>query len=235
MREIKEAIENSLEVTPQEKCKRLQRMKIQRGESIKIFNWRYRKIYNSLPKLYQTFITIEDYADSIIYCPYARSQVITQRCIDLEDAFEEAELAERTEEGGNLRNETVMTTVFNSQPFYYRSNIHPFKQFNYQSYSYNYNGRQYYSKKTPRNYTNYNENREFTTNNYNTKFNSKNEIMQSNNLENTIQNIKDSKIRNNLVDNEIKQTRNTILFVTVVDNKDTFINYVLIPLKNLLN
>ena len=59
--------------------------------------------------------------------------------------------------------------------------------------------------------------------------------MQSNNLENTIQNIKDSKIRNNLVDNEIKQTRNTILFVTVVDNKDTFINYVLIPLKNLLN
>jgi len=106
-------------------------MKIQRGESIKNFNWRYRKIYNSLPKLYQTFITIEDYADSIIYRPYARSQVITQRCIDLEDAFEEAELAERAEEGGNLRNETVMTTVFNSQPFYYRRNIHPFKQFNF--------------------------------------------------------------------------------------------------------
>ncbi|MBE6487081.1 MAG: hypothetical protein E7Z85_09605 [Methanosphaera stadtmanae] len=209
MREIKEAIENSLEVTPQEKCKRLQRMKIQRGESIKNFNWRYRKIYNSLPKLYQTFITIEDYADSIIYRPYARSQVITQRCIDLEDAFEEAELAERAEEGGNLRNETVMMTVFNSQPFYYRSNTHPFKQFNSPSYNYNYNGRQFYIKKTPRNYTNYNENREFTTNNFNTKFNSKNEIMQSNNLENTTQNIKDSKIRNNLVNNEIKQARNT--------------------------
>ncbi|KAG4096600.1 hypothetical protein H8356DRAFT_1326193 [Neocallimastix lanati (nom. inval.)] len=89
---------------------------------------------------------------------------------NLEDAFEEAELAERAEEGGNLRNETVMTTVFNSQP-------------------YNHNRRQYYFKKTPRNYTNYNENREFTTNNYNTKFNSKNEIMQNNNLENTTQNI----------------------------------------------
>jgi len=46
-------------------------------------------MYNNLPKFYQTFITVEDYEESIIYRPYARSQVITQRCLDLEDSFEE--------------------------------------------------------------------------------------------------------------------------------------------------
>ena len=107
-------MEDELEITPHEKCKRLQRMKIRKGESIKNFNWRYKKIYNNPPKIYQVFITVEDYADSIISRPYARSQVITQRCFDLEDAFEEAELAERAEEVGDTTNEAVMITVFNS-------------------------------------------------------------------------------------------------------------------------
>jgi len=124
--EIKKAIEDELEITPQEKCKRLQRMKIRRRERIKNFNWRYKKIYNNLPKIYQTFITVEGYADSIIYRPYTRSQVIIQRCFDLEDAFEEAELAERAEEVGDATNEQAMTTIFNSQPFYYKNSIHPF-------------------------------------------------------------------------------------------------------------
>ena len=101
-------------------------MKIRRRERIKNFNWRYKKIYNNLPKIYQTFITVEGYADSIIYRPYTRSQVIIQRCFDLEDAFEEAELAERAEEVGDATNEQAMTTIFNSQPFYYKNSIHPF-------------------------------------------------------------------------------------------------------------
>jgi hypothetical protein len=53
-------MEKELEITLQEKCKSLQRMKFRRGESIKNFNWRYKKIYNNLPKIYQTFITVED-------------------------------------------------------------------------------------------------------------------------------------------------------------------------------
>jgi len=129
--EMKEAIEDALEVTPQEKCKRLQNLKIRRGESIQNFNWRYKKLYNSLSRFYQSFITVEDYIESIAHRPYARSQVITQRCDDLEDAFEEAELAERAEEDINRKTEAVMVTFQSNQPYYYKVNYggHPFKSF----------------------------------------------------------------------------------------------------------
>jgi len=131
IQEIKDAIEKALDITPQEKCKRLQKLRIQKGESIRNFNWRYKKMYNNLPKFYQTFITVEDYEESIIYRPYARSQVITQRCLDLEDAFEEAELAERAEERRNNNNEVIMTTLYNNHPFYYNNNnytVNPYRQ-----------------------------------------------------------------------------------------------------------
>ena len=230
--EIKKAIENELEITPQEKCKRLQRMKIRRGESIKNFNWRYKKIYNNLPKIYQTFITVEDYADSIIYRPYARSQVITQRCFDLEDAFEEAELAERAEEIGDAANEAVMTTVFNSQPFYYRNNVHPFKQFNSSIYnknynqSYNQNHNQNYSRKqlynsynkrNQPNYQNYNEFNEFQHGFSNPKIaNNKRtynqeEYEQKNNLVNIKQNFDDTRLNNEFTNNETNQNRKKII------------------------
>eukprot|EP00833_Pecoramyces_ruminatium_P010203 jgi/Orpsp1_1/1184235/evm.model.c7180000088647.1 len=78
MEEMKKALEEALEVTPQDKCKRLQRLKIKRGESIKNFNWRYKKLYNNLPRIYQSFITVEDYTESISHRPFARAQVITQ-------------------------------------------------------------------------------------------------------------------------------------------------------------
>jgi len=77
--QMKKAIEDALEVTPQEKCKRFQKPRIKKGESIQNFNWRYKKLYNSLSKLYQSFITVDDYIESIASRPYARSQVITQR------------------------------------------------------------------------------------------------------------------------------------------------------------
>ncbi|ORY04882.1 hypothetical protein LY90DRAFT_519390, partial [Neocallimastix californiae] len=203
--EIKKAIENELEITPQEKCKRLQRMKIRRGESIKNFNWRYKKIYNNLPKIYQTFITVEDYADSIIYRPYARSQVITQRCFDLEDAFEEAELAERAEEIGDAANEAVMTTVFNSQPFYYRNNVHPFKQFNSSIYNKNYN-------------QSYNQNHNQIIHGFsnpkianNKRTYNQEEYEQKNNLVNIKQNFDDTRLNNEFTNNETNQNRKKII------------------------
>eukprot|EP00833_Pecoramyces_ruminatium_P014166 jgi/Orpsp1_1/1188198/evm.model.d7180000063130.1 len=146
---MKKALEDALEITPQEKCKRLQRMKIQKGESIKNFNWRYKKLYNNLSKFYQSFITVDDYVESISFRPYARAQVITQRCEDLEEAFEEAELAERAEERRNNGNEAIMTTLYNNQgsrlnqsTSNYRS--HPFKQFRNNNYS-NYDKTNYYN------------------------------------------------------------------------------------------
>ena len=54
---------------------------------------------------------MEDYTESISYRPFARAQVITQRCVDLEDAFKKAELVERAEERKET-NETVMSTLY---------------------------------------------------------------------------------------------------------------------------
>ena len=73
---------------------------------------------------------MDDYVESIRFRPYARSQVITQRCEDLEEAFEEAELAERAEinKTTSRSTATVMTTLFNNNSFY-RENVHPFRKF----------------------------------------------------------------------------------------------------------
>ena len=42
--DIKTAIEKFLDITPQEKCFNLKSLKIQKGESIKDFNWKIGKI-----------------------------------------------------------------------------------------------------------------------------------------------------------------------------------------------
>jgi len=73
---MKKALEDALEVIPQLKCKRLQKLNIKKNETIKNFNWRYKKLYNNLPRLYQEFITVDDYTESISYRPYQRVQVI---------------------------------------------------------------------------------------------------------------------------------------------------------------
>jgi len=80
---------------------------------------------------------VDDYVDSIRFRPYARSQVITQRCEDLEEAFEEAELEERAEIN-KTTSRIIMTTLFNNNSFY-RENVHPFRKFgsiNLNSYPY---------------------------------------------------------------------------------------------------
>jgi len=133
VKQMKKALEDALEVTPQLKCKRLQKLKIKKNETIKNFNWRYKKLYNNLPRLYQEFITVDDYAESISYRPYARAQVITNQCVDLEEAFEEAELAERAETNAkNFSSDKVFTTIY---PANKGSHQHPFSLFrsNYSS------------------------------------------------------------------------------------------------------
>ena len=76
VKQMKKALEDALEVIPQLKCKRLQKLNIKKNETIKNFNWRYKKLYNNLPRLYQEFITVDDYTESISYRPYQRVQVI---------------------------------------------------------------------------------------------------------------------------------------------------------------
>ncbi len=131
IKEMKTALEESLEVTPQTKCKRLQKLKIYKNETIKNFNWRYNKLYSSLPRLYQEFITVDDYVESISSRPFARAQVITNMCTTLQEAFEEAELAERAEGSSTSNNnETVLTTLFSNNAYYRRDfSQHPFRFF----------------------------------------------------------------------------------------------------------
>jgi len=130
--EMKAALEVSLEVTPQIKCKRLQQLRILKDESIKNFNWRYKKLYSRLPEAYQDFVTVDDYVESIKFRPYARAQVITQQCETLEEAFEEAELAERAESSSNsrIKNDTVMATIYNQSTYSpFKKQQHPFRLF----------------------------------------------------------------------------------------------------------
>jgi len=149
IQKMKKALEEALEVTPQLKCKRLQKLKIMKNETIKNFNWRYKKLYNNLPRLYQEFITVEDYAESISYRPYARAQVITTQCVDLEEAFEEAELAERAEsQSKNTLNETVFTTVYHNSKIRHQ---HPFKLFGSIHPSIQSDSRKNYSERIKRN------------------------------------------------------------------------------------
>jgi len=131
IRQMKEALEEALEITPQLKCKFLQRIKIRKGESVKNFNWRYKKLYTNLPENYKSFITVEDYTESIIYRPYARAQVITKQCRNLEEAFAEAELAERAENLNTSRsfNDTVMTTLYYKKNHKMNDTNHPYKFF----------------------------------------------------------------------------------------------------------
>jgi len=49
--QMKKALEDVLEVTPRLKYKRLQILK-KKNMTIKNFNWRYKKFYNNLPRLY---------------------------------------------------------------------------------------------------------------------------------------------------------------------------------------
>ena len=160
IQQMRKALEEALEVTPQLKCKRLQKLKIKKNETIKNFNWKYKKLYNNLPRLYQEFITVEDYAESISYRPYARAQVITTQCVDLEEAFEEAELAERAESSSkSTPNETVFTTVY---PTNKKPHQHPFKLFGSSRLTFQSDSKNNYSDR-PRRTDNkkFNTNREF--------------------------------------------------------------------------
>jgi len=147
--DIKTAIEKFLDITPQEKCFNLKSLKIQKGESIKDFNWRYGKLYRSLTPESQAFITINDYTDSLLSCPYARKEVITSQPANLEEAFKIAELAETASEVPNRNRNVVMFTntyggLNSIFPNHYNNNYNNRNynnpnNYDYNNYRYNYN------------------------------------------------------------------------------------------------
>ncbi|ORX41864.1 hypothetical protein BCR36DRAFT_309628, partial [Piromyces finnis] len=96
-KEIQVAIEEYLEITPNEKCSNLKLLKIRDNETIKNFNYRYLKLYYHLDHDYMRLISVEDYLNAIKTRVYPHSQVIISECETLTEAFKVAERAEKAE------------------------------------------------------------------------------------------------------------------------------------------
>ena len=188
--DIKTAIEKFLDITPQEKCFNLKSLKIQKGESIKDFNWRYGKLYGSLTPESQAFITINDYTDSLLSRPYARKEVITSQ--PLEEAFKIAELAETASEMPNRNRNVVMFT----NTYWGLNSIFPNNYNNYNNRNYN-NPNTYDYNNYRSNYNYYNNNNYNKKNSYNHSNNYNNNYRNSyNNYYNSINNRKINHFRN---------------------------------------
>ena len=195
--DIKTAIEKFLDITPQEKCFNLKSLKIQKGESIKDFNWRYGKLYGSLTPESQAFITINDYTDSLLSRPYARKEVITSQPANLEEAFKIAELAETASEMPNRNRNVVMFTntyggLNSIFPNNYSNNYNNRNYDNPNNYEYN-NYRSNYNNYNYNNYNNYNKNNGYNhSNNYNNNYRNS----YNNNYNNSINNRNINHFRN---------------------------------------
>ena len=97
MREVQLAIEDHMNITDSDKCSILKALKISNDETIKTFNYRYRKLYNKLSLDYRKLIAVKDYTNAISSRVFACSKVITSECDTLNEAFKTAELAEEAE------------------------------------------------------------------------------------------------------------------------------------------
>jgi len=96
-KEIQEAIEEYLKITESEKCSILKSLKISNVETIKKFNYRYKKLYNKLSQEYRKLVTVKDYTNSISSRVFACSRVIVAECENVTEAFKIAEIAEDAE------------------------------------------------------------------------------------------------------------------------------------------
>ena len=104
LREIQKAVEEDLKITEGDKWTLLRNMKISEGETVKKFNYRYRKLYHNLSSDYQRLITVKEYMDSISSRIYPCSQVGMADLDNLKEAYEIAERAEKTEKEIKERN-----------------------------------------------------------------------------------------------------------------------------------
>jgi len=80
-------------------------MNIAEEETIKKFNYRYRRYYHNLNREYQKLITVKEYQEAISSRIFPCSQVALARVTDLQEAYRIAELAEKTENEIKEKNE----------------------------------------------------------------------------------------------------------------------------------
>jgi len=96
-KEIQAAIEDHLHITESDKCSVLKSLRINNDESIKKFNYRYKKLYKKLNAEYRRLLTVKDYTNSIAIRVFPCSRVIVAECESLNEAFKIAEVAEEAE------------------------------------------------------------------------------------------------------------------------------------------
>ncbi|KAL6625175.1 hypothetical protein U3516DRAFT_810038 [Neocallimastix sp. 'constans'] len=109
-KEIQEAIEEYLKITESEKCSILKSLKISNVETIKKFNYRYKKLYNKLSQEYRKLITVKDYTNSISSRVFACSRVIVAECENVTEAFKIAEIAEDVEK-------EIISNTYQAMPY----------------------------------------------------------------------------------------------------------------------
>jgi len=102
--EIQKAVETYLEITEGDKWAVLRNLVVAEGESLKLFNHRYKKLYHNLSREYQKLTTVKEYKESISSRIFPCSQVSIAKVSSLQEANEIVELAETTEKEIQVRN-----------------------------------------------------------------------------------------------------------------------------------
>ena len=109
-KEIQNAIEVHLNITENDKCAVLKSLQINPDETIKKFNYRYKKLYNKLSLEYRRLISVKDYTTAISSRVFPCSRVMIAECDTINEACKIAEVAEEAEKeinNINQRNETI--------------------------------------------------------------------------------------------------------------------------------
>jgi len=133
-KEIQNTIEEHLHITENDKCTVLKTIQINQEESIKKFNYRYKKLYNKLSLEYRRLISVKDYTNAISSRVFPCSRVMVAECDTINEACKIAEVAEETEkeitninqrnEINNVRNHIMFTqnqpdnSLLMQHPFY---------------------------------------------------------------------------------------------------------------------
>eukprot|EP00833_Pecoramyces_ruminatium_P018560 jgi/Orpsp1_1/1192592/evm.model.d7180000094479.1 len=103
IKEIKIEIEKYLEITDRDKVWELKTLKINKSESITLFNINYIKKYNNISKEFQKLITVNDYINSIKSKIYPCLKVMESECRNLEEAIKIANKASKIEKELNFK------------------------------------------------------------------------------------------------------------------------------------
>ncbi|ORX76275.1 hypothetical protein BCR32DRAFT_284337 [Anaeromyces robustus] len=97
LKEIQATIEDYMHITENDKCAVLKSLKINNDETLKKFNYKYKKLYQKLSHEYRRLISVKDYTNAISTRVFPCSRVMIEECETLNEAFNIAEVAEDAE------------------------------------------------------------------------------------------------------------------------------------------